>query len=277
MKTSNKLLIAFAIATFLIPVIVVAINVKLNYKNAKEWANEVKNDDHFSTPSTHMISKKLPAFSSINVNNGNNIFFNIRLIKDVNTGVKVTQSFEKLISFNVDANGKLQVSVNQKSEQINYLSIFIYTPHFNDLELNNIDGLELTAILDSLNLLVKKSGAITFGDKTAISKLNVTTTDVSNVEVEQQNIRSLSLNLKNTDFNSNSSYQDLNISASGKSSIIINGNKELKNQINQFSIKTIDSASVTISNINILSLSGNLSDQTTVQMPVSYLKQIVKN
>jgi hypothetical protein len=275
MKKSNKLLIIFALASFLIPVIVVAINVKLNYKDAKEWASEAKNDDHFSTPSNNMLSKKLPAFSSVNVNNGDNIFFNIRLIKDANTGVKLSSRAEKLIDFNVDANGKLQVSVKQNQEETNYLSMFIYAPNFKDLELNNINGLELTAVLDSLNLSVKKAGDITFGDKTNIGKLNASATNVKDVRIGE-NIKSLRLNLNNSDFNSYTSYQDLNISTSGKSSISIMGGKEVKNQINKFAITTIDSASVTISDINIGSLSGSLSDQTTVQMSAGYLKQILK-
>lgn len=276
MKKSNKLLIVFAIASFLIPVIVVAIGVKLNYKDAKEWASEAKNDDHFITPSNNMISKKLPAFSSINVNDGNEVFFIVRLIKDENTGVKITQSFEKLVDFNVDTNGKLQVSVKQKSQQSNYLSIFLYAPTFKNLELNNIDGFKLKTILDSLNLSVKKSGAVTFDSKTVISKLNFVASDVSTVDIFENGINSLSLNLKNTVFNSNSSFQNLNISSSGKSFITIQSYEELES-IDQFTINTIDSASVFIENVNINRLSGSLSDQTTVQMPVLYLKQILKN
>lgn len=278
MKTSNKLLIAFAATLILLPILGMVYSSQVLYTDRKNWADVAKNDESFNTASDHMVSKAVAPFQSVEIANGKGMYFSIRLIKDTKFGVKIPDQFKDMVKLNVDAQGRLQVEVTKnESHNNNYLTLFIYAPATNAISIAEADGMELKAKTDSLALSLKKLNRLTFDGETAINKLTVAAEDVSEANIEKEVAKSLYLNLKNTSFTSEwASYQDLSITTAGNSTIDIKGDER---QVKEYSIQnlrlnTTEKAKVNLENMTIRSCRGSLSDQTLVSMPAVNLKQL---
>lgn len=278
MKTSNKLLIAFAAALILLPVLGMVYASQTWYTDAKKWSDEAKKDDSFSETSSSMARKELQAFQSVNIASGNGMYFSIRLIKDAKFGVKVPTEYKDLIKFNVDAQGRLQVELTQKeSHNNNYLTLLVYAPDIKAISIAEAEGLELETKSDSLAIALKKVNRLAFDQATTINKLSVAAEDVSTLGIEKQIVKSLYLDLKNTNFTSEwASYENLSIATTGNSVISVKGDdsKVKEYSIQNLTLNTGDVTKVEFEAMTIRNCKGSLSDQTTVNMPAVNLKQL---
>jgi hypothetical protein len=287
MKTSNKLLITFALALILIPLIGMVYDAKVNHTDGKGYAveesNRAKEDANFDTPSKDMETKVIATpFQSVNIEDAKKVGIYIHYVKAAQYGVKVSQKLKDSIDFKVDANGQLQISFKDKTEDKNsyYISILVYAPTLKQVNINNTKALFVNAQTDSLNLNVNNSGTISFDKDAVIGKLNVNAENVDNVNAWESNrITSLYLNLKNSDFTSTrSSFENLSINSSVKSEIEIAGDNggKIQSLIKNLVLNTLDVADVKLENVKVANCSGNLSDQTQVQMPAINLNQMYK-
>lgn len=278
MKTSNKLLIAFAAALIVLPILGMVYASQVWYTDSKKWADEAKKDDSFGETSSSMARKELSAFQSVNIASGNGMYFGIRLIKDTKFGVKIPNQFKDQIKFTVDAQGVLQVELTAKeSHNNNYLTLLIYAPETKAISIAEAGGMNLNAKTDSLAISLKKSGELVFDSETSINKLSVVTEDVNALNIEKQVAKSLYLDLKHTNFTSEwASYQDLSIAAADNSNITIKGDERegKKYSIQNLVLTTGDVARVEIEGITVGNCKGSLSDQTVVNMPAVNLKQL---
>lgn len=281
MKTSNKLLTALAVLLVIIPIIVVAINVKINYRPATV-ENFVEDQEINAEP----LDKESPgrtsipiktAFSSVNVPDAKRIYLELHFIKSVKAGVKVPTDMKNDINFSINNTGALQISfsdkLNRSGNHRNGVVIMVYSPNIDELNLNNLSSLVLTAKADTLNINVKRSGSISFGSPITFSNLNGEFKEVIN----QTNINQLNVNLDSASFySSNSSYKNLVIS-SKNSSIDIQGGENSNNSIENLTINTFGKSDFKMGNVIVNKISGSLSDETTIGMPAKYLKQMLKN
>ncbi len=279
MKTSNKLLIAFAALLIILPILAMAVFSKVFYTDAKSWADLEKQNETFDGKSENMEAVPLSQFNSIKIADGKEISFHIRLIKDEKFGVKFRKSEKDFVKFSVDKDGQLLINLMPKNKEYRYIDLFVYAPETNALSANNASTIQLNAKGDSLSLNLKKFNELRFDDATLLQKLSINAEDgYTNME-ENAIAKSVYLNLKNAGFRSNKiSYEDLSINSQGKSGIDVFGGNDVnkKYNIRNLTLKTTDSADVTFRAINIEKAKGSLSNQTTIQLPVSNLKQILK-
>ncbi|WP_199136254.1 hypothetical protein [Pedobacter sp. ASV12] len=277
MKTSNKLLIAFAASLILLPILGMVYSSRVLYTDVQNRKVEDRKDDSFSQASANMESKATPAFQSVNIANGKGMYFNIRLIKDDKYGVKVPDNYKDMIKLEVDAQGRLQLTFDDKGRDNKYITLLIYAPDTKSISLVEADGVDLNAKADSLAVSLKKVNRLVFDGETAINKLSVATEDVSEVNIEKEIAKSLYLNLKNTAFTSEwASYQDLDITTAGNSTITVKGDdREAKgDRIQNLTLNTSETAHISLENMTIGNCKGSLSDQTLVSMPAVNLKQL---
>lgn len=281
MKTSNKLLTTLAVLLVIIPIIVVAINVKINYRPAT-GENFVEDQEINAEP----LDKESPgrtsipvktAFSSVNVPDAKRIYLELHFIKSVKAGVKVPTDMKNDINFSINNTGALQISfsdkLNRSGNHRNGVVILVYSPKIDELNLNNLSSLVLTAKADTLNVNMKRSGSISFGSPIKFSNLNGEFKGVIN----QTDIKQLNVNLDSASFySSNSSYKNLVIS-SKNSSIDIQGGENSNNSIENLTINTFGKSDFKMENVIVNKISGSLSDETTIGMPAKYLKQMLKN
>lgn len=287
MKTSNKLLITFALALILIPLMGMIYVANVNFTDGKgsvaDEATSAKEDANLNTPSKNMESKTIATpFESINIEDAKKFGVYIHYVKSAQHGIKVSKDLKDSIDFKVDVNGQLQIRFKNKTEDRNsyYISILVYAPTLKQLSVTNTKALFVNAKADSLNLNVNNSGTISFDKDAVIGKLNVNAENVDNVNAWESNkITNLYLNLKNSDFTSTrSSFENLSINSSVKSEIEIAGDNGEKNPslIKNLVLNTLDVANVKFENVKVANCSGNLSDQTQVQMPAINLNQMYK-
>lgn len=280
MKTSNKLIIAFASALTLIPLLGMVYVAQVDYVDAKSASVDDKTLAQLSTPSRNMASIAIAEpFETINIADAKGLSVNVQLIKDEKFGIKISEGIKDLIGTSVDANGQLQITIKRKSENRQYITILIYAPKFKQLNLAQASGLDLTAKMDSLSLNVKGTEDIRFTEDTHLTNLNLSAIDVAQVYVRDNQIKSMALDLKNTNFKSeDNSFDHLSITTSGKSEIRVIGDEE---KVDKYGIKnlvlhTLDQTFVKFEGINITNCSGSFSDQTKVQMPAVNLNQMYK-
>ncbi|WP_029274441.1 GIN domain-containing protein [Pedobacter borealis] len=276
MKTSNKLLISLAVLLIVIPIIVVAVNIKMNYVASTSGSfvdTQVANSEPFEKKTANRASIPIKTkFSTININNGKRVFLELHFIESEMYGVKVPEDIKDDIKFNVDNSGVLQIDFDDKldgSHTGDTIVIVVYSPNIHALNLNNLSSVVLTARADTLSINMKRSGSLSLGTPITFS-VNEKITRVIN----QTDIKQLNVNLDSASFySSNSSYKNLNINCKD-SSVDIKGDQ--KNSIDNLTINTFNTSEITLENVMINNISGDFSDKTKVQMPVKYLKQMFK-
>jgi len=280
MKTSNKLLIAFAAALIIIPILSSVYISKAYYIDGQSWSDLEKQNDSFDGKSENMDAISLNRFDAINITDGKETTFYIRLVKDSKFGIKVNKSDKDFVKFSVDKDGKLQIELTEKTKERRYINLLIYTPAVNTLSANNVSTIELNAKGDSLSVYLKKFNQLRFERSTQFQKLSINAEDGNFFNIEKEITKSLTMKLTNTNFLSEwASYQDLNISSVGESTISVKGDdrgEKKEYSIQHLTLNTSDKATVNFEKIKIQKATGTLSDQTLVQMPAINLKQMLK-
>jgi len=280
MKTSDKLLIAFAAALIIIPILSSVYISKAYYIDGQSWSDLEKQNDSFDGKSENMDAISLNRFDAINITDGKETTFYIRLVKDNKFGIKVNKSDKDFVKFSVDKDGKLQIELTEKTKERRYINLLIYTPAVNTLSANNVSTIELNAKGDSLSVYLKKFNQLRFERSTQFQKLSINAEDGNFFNIEKEITKSLTMKLTNTNFLSEwASYQDLNISSVGESTISVKGDdrgEKKEYSIQHLTLNTSDKATVNFEKIKIQKATGTLSDQTLVQMPAVNLKQMLK-
>ncbi|RZL50241.1 MAG: hypothetical protein EOP00_05245 [Pedobacter sp.] len=278
MKTSNKILIAFAAALLLIPILGMVYVSQVEYKEGKYVTDVVYKNDHFKDQVPNMVSTPITkSFNAVNIKDGKGYFINIRLVEDKDYGVKVQGKSIESFKFEVDELGVLQITLADKSEDSHYYGrVIVYAPNIKLLSIATADGVELNAKQDSLSLNVSNSGNVNFSSASEINKVAVTASNVKTINVEKD-IQNLVLNLTNTPFYSNyASFDNLNIATNSTIELTAADSEKEKYSIKNLVVNTTGEASLKIENIKVLKCSGNFSDQTKVEMPAAYLNQMFK-
>lgn len=284
MKTSNKILIAFASALILIPVLGMVIVCATQYKTGTYKA-DIPKIENFSTPTKNMVSLALTSsFQSVNVADSKGLALSIHLIKDDKSGIKIQDKFKDLISATVDANGQLQITIKDQIETESnkmrrYTSIYIYAPSVKSLNVANANDLNITSTADSLTLDMKKLGSLSFDSETHIKQLNLKTVDVERLSFREDDIKSINLDLDKTKlYIESNSFDNAAITTRGNCEVEIGAQYDnARGQtINNLILNTNGIASVKIENTIIKNCAGKFSDETQVQMPAINLNQMYK-
>lgn len=278
MKTSNKILIGFAAALILIPILGMVYTSRVYYKDSKDVKDVAYHNNTFKSPAQNLLSTPIStSFNAVNVQDAKGYFLNIRLVEDKDYGVKVQGDLKNTFTFNVDANGTLQISAADKKDDGNsYGLIIIYAPKINNLSVAKADGVELRANQDSLNFNVAKSGRVNFSSDMQVNSLYVNATDVELINIDKD-IKNATFNLAKTPFYSSfASFDNINILSDSEIELIGSDKEKAKYGIKNLVINTKGDANFKVENMAIDKCSGSFSDQTKVQMPAVNLNQMFK-
>jgi hypothetical protein len=285
MKTSNKLLIAFAAALILIPVLGMVIVSATQYRKGSyaDRVDVVPKIESFKQATANMTSITLPsAFESVHIEDAKGLDINIRLIKDEQFGVKIAEEYKDLVSASLDANGELQLNVKElKNEGQNrardYALIYVYAPNLNSLTVANASGLIVKPVIDSLNVKLNKVESFYFDNDTKLRQLDIEAVEVKDLKLRRDKIKSANVVVTDTKFAIESmSLDNVSITTNGKSKVDVYNNERNKtsHSIKNLVLITNGIADVKFENITVNNCAGKLSDQTQVQMPAVNLNQM---
>lgn len=282
MKTSNKLLISLAVLLIVIPILVVGINIKVNYKEKGPedtyLGTQNINNESFEQKSKERVSISLQSpFNAVQIKDAKGFNVQLYVKEDNKYGLKIQEKFKNDLKYEVDANGVLQLSIKNFSEDngVEKIVIVIYCPKINKASVANSYLLEFSAHSDSLLLDIDNGGSLFLsGDNTTNDEKGKITSVINPTKIGK-----LYLNLNKTKFSGfTNAFKDLYITANNSEIEI--GNMDENNKtpfsFDNLSIKTIDTSSVKLQNVNIKTFAADFSNATTLQIPTPLLKQLFK-
>ncbi|WP_421945348.1 GIN domain-containing protein [Pedobacter sp.] len=281
MKTSNKLLIALAVSLIIIPIIVIAVNVKINYKNEKAFYKNLKGNTDLKSELDGYTVKELPDFSSVNLNDGNDSYVNFVVVNSDKSGIKIPSDLTEMYDIKVDNNNTLQINLKNSDKKLKYsLTAYIYSSSAKNFNISRAAGFTLDIKTDTITVNAKNVNRLNFQELTAINYLKINTDKVGDLNFSNTKINNINIYLNNSNFRSlKSIFQSVNINSVGKSNIEIYGDErdKTKYQINSLAIKTTGITELNIDFVKVAQSTGSLSDSTRISGSASILKSMLKN
>ncbi|WP_285057653.1 GIN domain-containing protein [Pedobacter ginsengisoli] len=278
MKTSNKLLIAFAAALILLPILGIAIVSGVYYEKENTTGGGTEMDTFGPVPKDMPAIAVSTPFESVNIEGADQFYLAVRLVQAEKTEVRYAENLKGLISTTVDASGQLQIVLKKSDKQRdNYTRIWIYGPGIKKLNVVNGRGLNLNAKQDSLQLNLSSTGSGHFDPETNIGWLSVRTDKVGEISFRETATKSVNLELNGTNVKSEmSSFDNLSINAAGNAEIELNGGYDgvPEKSIKHLTLNTLGKAKVKVFNMQIEQCSGRFSDSTQVEMPAVNINQM---
>lgn len=278
MKTSNKLLIAFATALIIVPILITVYVSKANYTDRKNYNSTAENNIKQLDKTTEGYFKKsLQSFNKIIIPDGANLNVQLLIINSNKYGVKIPEDFKDVITFTVNQNKELSIKFDDRldrSANRGYgVIIVIYNPEINKIDVSKIGNLTLNAQLDSLDLKSTNTENINFGSV-------VTYHNIIGATHNNSYAKNLNLELEQSGFQSqNNSFNTLTINATKNSDILLQGDKDQKDKFNikLLKLNTTGHVEFKIENMNVDNSIANVSDSTNFLAPTYILKQMFKH
>lgn len=278
MKLSNKLLIGFAAALILIPILGMVVVSATKYKegNYTSYNNEVQLDNNqpFDAKSTNKFAAAFDQpYSKINIQQAYGSSIEIHLNVDQKYGAKIPTELKDQIIFTV-TNGMLNINFKKdfKAEEFrNRITIILYAPLFDGLKATHLNSLHLTAKAENFaaditdcNYFSVNVGETVNGDTT------------SNGAINQNVIKNLTLNLDNAKFYLNDDLENLSV-IGNNSSIIINEEDEDSPKavaIRNLNLKTTGTNHIKVGKLVFETVSAEFSDYTKLEIPAYLLNKM---
>jgi hypothetical protein len=285
MKTSNKLLIGLAIALLIIPLTVMILIAKVNRIDNKTY-NKMLMEAETTDGAADRYVKKYPvkAFQNVVINGSESSYLNIKIIANDKFLFKATNDLAPYIEYKVDKDGKLHISLKAEGND-QHGTLLIFSPKLKGITFNNVSVDALSANTDSLNVEITRGINFRFGEGMKIKNLSLTkkiTHDprylvISDITIEDAKIENLRVDI-------NSGYLTINNTPLRNVDLKVKDAKaEFKNEENKnigpietLSLNSIGKNDVNFQHIKINAAKGNLSDETTIQIPTVNLKQLIK-
>jgi hypothetical protein len=285
MKTSNKLLAGLAIALLIIPLTVMILIAKVNRIDNKTYDKMLMGAETTDGAADRYIKKyPVEAFQNVVINGSESSYLNVKIIANDKFLFKPTNELASYIEYKVDKDGKLNISL--KAER-NYQhgTLLIFSPNLKGITFNNVSVDAFSANTDSLNVEIIRGINFKFGEGMKIKNLNLTkktTYDpqyviISGITIEDAKIENLRADI-------NSGYLTVNNTPLRNVDLKVKDAKaEFKNEENKnigpietLSLNSMGKNDVNFQQIKINKASGNLSDETKIQIPTVNLKQLIK-
>ncbi|MGY3054909.1 hypothetical protein ACVWYG_003118 [Pedobacter sp. UYEF25] len=286
MKTSNKLLIAFGIFLFVVPLLGMVVISKVFYKDASNMnIAEIQkiNNQPFQivTEGRKAISVNEP-FSAVNFPNGNNSSVELHFNKSANYGIKIPEELVGAIKLNV-VNGVLNINFAKDlsiSDFRNRIFIVVYAPNFHKLSAYNLFNLNCIAQTDSLFVDLDKTN-FSIGESNVTEKEINKKGDIVSYKVFNHTfLKTLKLVANNSKIDiTELNLNGLSIEANNNSEIYLDGSHFDKGEstIRNLAVKTVGQNQVNIKHINLEKASSDFSDSTQLNIPTPMLKLLLKD
>ncbi|WP_316844603.1 hypothetical protein [Pedobacter psychrodurus] len=285
MKTSNKLLAGLAIALLIVPLTVMILIAKANRIDNKTYDKMLMGAETIGDDVDQFIKKyPVQAFQNVVISGSESSYLNVKIIASDKFLLKATNDLAPFIEYKVDQDGKLQISL--KAER-NYQqgTLLIFSPNLKRITFNNVSVDRLSVNTDSLNIEITKGVNFRFGEDVRIKNLHlVKKTMYQEQDVVIPGITIEDAKIENLQAELNSAYLTVNNTPLRNVDLRVKDAKaEFKNEENRIigPIETLllnstGKNDVNFQHIKINKASGNLSDETSIQLPTVNLKQLIK-
>ena len=285
MKTSNKLLTGLAITLLIVPLTVMIFIAKANRIDNKTYDKMLMGAETIGNDEDRFIKKyPVQAFQNVVINGSESSYLNVKIIASDKFLLKATNDLAPLIEYKVDQDGRLNIAL--KAEQ-NYQhgTLLIFSPTLKGITFNNVSVDRLSVNTDSLNVEITKGVNFRFGEDVKVKNLHlVKKTIYQEQDVVIPGITIEDAKIENLRVDINAAYLTVNNTPLRNVDLKLKDAKaEFKNEENRIiaPIETLllnstGKNDVNFQHVKINKTSGNLSDETSIQLPTVNLKQLIK-
>lgn len=285
MKTSNKLLTGLAITLLIVPLTVMIFIAKANRIDNKTYDKMLMGAETIGDDEDRFIKKyPVQAFQNVVINGSESSYLNVKIIASDKFLLKATNDLAPLIEYKVDQDGRLNIAL--KAEQ-NYQhgTLLIFSPTLKGITFNNVSVDRLSVNTDSLNVEITKGVNFRFGEDVKVKNLHlVKKTIYQEQDVVIPGITIEDAKIENLRVDINAAYLTVNNTPLRNVDLKLKDAKaEFKNEENRIiaPIETLllnstGKNDVNFQHVKINKTSGNLSDETSIQLPTVNLKQLIK-
>lgn len=285
MKTSNKLLTGLAITLLIVPLTVMIFIAKANRIDNKTYDKMLMGAETIGNDEDRFIKKyPVQAFQNVVIDGSESSYLNVKIIASDKFLLKATNDLAPLIEYKVDQDGRLNIAL--KAEQ-NYQhgTLLIFSPTLKGITFNNVSVDRLSVNTDSLNVEITKGVNFRFGEDVKVKNLRlVKKTIYQEQDVVIPGITIEDAKIENLRVDINAAYLTVNNTPLRNVDLKLKDAKaEFKNEENRIiaPIETLllnstGKNDVNFQHVKINKTSGNLSDETSIQLPTVNLKQLIK-
>ena len=277
MKTSNILLIVLASAIFLIPASIMLYQRQYYVPMDRSiWSN---NPPKFGHEVPGYAYQKVSPFRSVNIA-GKSATFRVILAKDSVSGIRLSDDLTSKLSAKV-VNDVLELTLNETSDR-RYVEVVIFGPDVQQITASDVNDFRVLGESAALRLSLQRVAWVSITEESKFAHLRLEADSVKELNIEQAPVKNLTANIKATHFSSKDvAYDTVRMNAvQGRIDFGVSKKEATpatadKWKIGDMHIVTEGAGSVSVA-VPVGQISGQLSDATSVNMPVSYLRKLIQ-
>lgn len=281
MKTSAKLLAAVGLTAFVLPLSIAAYKVTQNRVPVEEYA-DMMHKEASSSEATDVYLKTTPlkAFHKIMLDGEGEGYVDLIVVKSDKYALKVDKNRAEAFQATVDAEGVLHISGSGKHD-FYYTSFYVFMPETHAIHLNRL-GASLSIDTDSLTIYADAVKEFRFSPNSKVQKLRVdmknSTINFNKASREDHatlpRIADITLDLENTTFSiEKQQFDKLLINANSARVNFYNKGEDA--YIKDLRLSTQGNTQIVLDSLPVRTVSGRLSEQTTIDLPISQLRKLI--
>ncbi|WP_270087337.1 hypothetical protein [Sphingobacterium sp. SYP-B4668] len=285
MKSSNKLLIAMAVALLIVPVSMMYVVAKMNRVDATEYTTLTHDETtSLQTKDTYMTTIPLMAFNQVKIKGDGNVLVNLRLVKADKFAIKVSKEWEGAVEHTIDNAGDLELYVKNIHDR-HMATISIFSPSIAALSLTNIGLGSFVAEMDTFQIYLNDVSRFHIGDEFKVNKLSVNAVKSEfpiyapgdGKEERAGGVQELTLDLDSSSVQlGKQHFGKVELRANNSNLIFISDQSERVVTMDTLHVLTTGVCTINIGDTEVKKLSGTLSDETKTDMSMRYIKMFVQ-
>lgn len=281
MKTSSKLLIILGITLFVVPIAIMSFTVMENRVDAVDYQKDMNREaTSLEGEDVYLQTTPLKAFDKVRLlGEGRQGSISLIIVKSDKHALKLNKNREVNLKFEVDDSGTL-ILQGEESAEYYVNTVYIFTPDVHNLELKDvnvqtkIETDSLTVIGDNLSGFRLSSGTKIDHLYLHLKKSKIALNTDNREEHNTYSVERLSLNVDSSEVNMEP-HNLKKLSLLAKNSKVSFPSKGKPWMIDELSLITEGKSSITLDSLQSKVLSGKLSDQTTIDLPIQQLRQMI--
>ncbi|MET0573272.1 MAG: hypothetical protein ABWZ79_17745 [Pedobacter agri] len=285
MKTSNKILIGMAATLLIVPLTIMILVAKTNRITTQQYNQIILGEEDLDKEGSRYVKKYDTApFDKISIHGTDFVSLKIKVFKSNKFAVKITKDLsEEVLSFK---NVNQQIEIKLPSAKIyGGGTIIVFAPNLTQIK---IDDVNLNQLFvkdgDSLTLDLGKNASFSISEGTKIKHLSITNKNLKAINeywidnnIYSSGITKLDVYLNRSTLNIyNSAISTLDLDVNTTKVKVSNEQGKTHDPIENLVLKTTGECNVNFENIKINNAEGDISNSTSIQVPIANLKQMLQ-
>lgn len=273
MKTSNKLIILFVALLYVVPLSAMLIDLR-NYEDGEGAGYEVTSKSFEDELQNFESYKVQNSFTALEILGAKKDAVSIKYVESEIPGIKFNSNVKDYVKISEKGDGKVNMVFEHSEKHRYFTTIFVYGKNVSKVEVKDMASMSMSGTFQALILNLDHVKNITLSEGLIASNLSVNSLGANNLELsahtDSTSIRftgghviwknpyskSARIQVENTDLN------------------ISNSSDNIK-RFDQFQLTTLGNSQVKFENVRFKSISGSISDSTTINLPAGDLKKLL--